>query len=507
MNDKLSLVDWIVIGSFLVMMLGFGAYLALRIKSFKEYFLAGGALSTPLLICTLVSTYYGLDVTFGTSETSFYYGLSAWVWYCLPYYLFIGIAAVLIASRLRQHDASSLPELLEQKYGRGMSVLSAAACFVYSAPILAIAGLMTMTSWLGVNEVWGVMLIVGVCAAYTSMGGLWADTLSDTVQFVLMCVTLAVALPLAVNWVGGWDFIEHLPRSENGEQLYLTHHGGLGIWVLLAWALSGTTVLVEPAFYQRVFAARDTRSITRALLLGIVLWAAYDWIVVMIGMLAQAAVQQGMLSAELEGKQALLEVSVTVLPMGLRGIMIGGIIAAAMSTIDSYSLLAAGNLIYDIGNKFRKEPLSDRQLMWAMRIGVVVVLLFSVALAMSFERLRHAWLFMASLLSAAALVPTMALLFAKPKRGAGLWSGVFGVVGLFGYLIAVTALGSYNAEEDSIELIVRSAWGDIVLGQFNGVVAALPCSVLGMLIGQWWHRNDLDEAIGASQPKAQKESS
>lgn len=503
MNDKLSLVDWIVIGSFLVMMLGFGAYLALRIRSFREYFLAGGALSTPLLICTLVSTYYGLDVTFGTSETSFYYGLSAWVWYCLPYYLFIGIAAVLIASRLREHDATSLPELLEQRYGRGMSVLCAAACFVYSAPILAIGGLMTIATWLGVDQVSGVLLIVGVCAAYTSMGGLWADTLSDTVQFVLMCVTLAVALPLAVDWVGGWGFVEHLPRSADGEQVYLSHHGGLGIWVLLAWALSGTTVLVEPAFYQRVFAARDTRSITRALLLGIVLWAAYDWIVVMIGMLAQAAVQQGLLSAELEGKQALLEVSVTVLPMGLRGIMIGGIIAAAMSTIDSYSLLAAGNLIYDIANKFRKQPLSDRQLMWAMRIGVIVVLVFSVVLAMSFDRLRHAWLFMASLLSATALVPTMAVLFAKPRRGAGLWSGLFGIVGLFAYLLVVLLMGSYNPDEESVELVVPTLLGDVVLGQFNGVVVALPCSLLGMLLGQWWHRNDTSSA--ESSPTASQE--
>ena len=490
MNDKLSVLDWSVIGLFLVLMLGLGAYLASRINSFQEYFLAGGALSTPLLICTLVSTYYGLDVTFGTSETSFYYGLSAWFWYCLPYYLFIGIAAVLIASRLRRHDAASLAELLEQRYGRGMSVLGSAACFVYSAPILAIAGLMTLMSWLGVPDVWGVLVTVGICAAYTSMGGLWADTISDTVQFVLMCVTIALALPLAVEWVGGWSFVDHLPTSADGERIFLSHHGGQGLSVLLTWALAGTTVLVEPAFYQRVFAARDTKAITRALLLGILLWAAYDWIVVMIGMIAQAAVSQGLLASELDGRKALLEVAVTVLPLGLRGIMIGGIIAAAMSTIDSYSLLAAGNLVYDIGNRMLRRPMSDRQLVWAMRGAVVLVLLLSVAAALGFERLRHAWLFMSSLLAATTLVPTMACLFGKPRRGAGLWSGLIGLIGLVAYLVIVIRWGTYNVEDEVYVLTCQlPLLGAVELEQYNGVVVALPCSLIGLALGQLWYRH------------------
>ena len=127
MFDKLSTLDWGVIALFLLGMLALGGFLASRIGGFKEYFLAGGALSTPLLICTLVSTYYGLDVTFGTSESGFYYGLAAWFWYSLPYYFFIAFAAVIVARRLRRYDVMTLPDLLDQQYGSGMRMAAAAA--------------------------------------------------------------------------------------------------------------------------------------------------------------------------------------------------------------------------------------------------------------------------------------------------------------------------------------------------------------------------------------------
>ena len=84
-------------------MLGLGAWLSRRIHGFKDYFLADGALTTPLLICTLVSTYYELDVTFAVSEQGYYYGLVSWFWLSRPYYVAIILAALLVAPRLKRH--------------------------------------------------------------------------------------------------------------------------------------------------------------------------------------------------------------------------------------------------------------------------------------------------------------------------------------------------------------------------------------------------------------------
>ncbi|HYO25188.1 MAG TPA: hypothetical protein VEQ85_09570, partial [Lacipirellulaceae bacterium] len=71
----MTTLDYTVVVLYLTGMLVLGAVISRRVRGFKDYFLAGGALTTPLLICTLVSSYYGIDVTFGTSESGFYYGV------------------------------------------------------------------------------------------------------------------------------------------------------------------------------------------------------------------------------------------------------------------------------------------------------------------------------------------------------------------------------------------------------------------------------------------------
>ncbi len=477
----MSTLDHAIVVVYLAGMLVLGAVVSTQIRGFKDYFLAGGTLTTPLLVCTLVSSYYGIDVTFGTSETGYYYGVVAWFWYSLPYYFFIGFAALVIAPRLvRYGDAMTLSDVLEFHYGKSTRIVGAAACFVYSAPVLAMGGLTTLMTFLGFSPALGLVITIGVCAVYTMMGGLWADVLSDTVQFVLMCVSLAIAIPFAIDWVGGWSFIEQLPTHQaTGEPVYMQHHGGLSGWMLAAWSLTGLTVLIEPSFYQRVFAAQDKRSVQRALLVGIFLWASYDWGVTMVGIIARAAVEQGLLAENLEGKAALLTLCAEMLPTGLRGLMVGGIIAAAMSNVDSYSLLAAGNIVYDIYRPLVEPNASDRRLMVLTRIGVFLVMIAAAAISLMFVRMRDAWQFMASVMAAVLFVPLMGALFARPRRAAGLWGALAGLAGLFAFYALLFLCGEYDGEQETFVWRVNG----FEMWQDYAVICTLPVSLLGYWLG------------------------
>jgi SSS family solute:Na+ symporter len=479
--SPLDAFDYSIIGAYMVGMVALGWVLSSQIKAFKDYFLASGALTTPLLVCTLVSSYYGVDVTFGTSESGYYYGVVAWFWYSIPYYFFIAFAALVIAPRLRRYgDAMTLSDVLEHHYGMRTRVVGAAACFVYSAPVLAMAGMMTMMEFLGIPTTWGLIVAIGVCAAYTTMGGLWADCISDTVQFVLMCVSLAIAIPLAIQWVGGWSFIDHLPKDPtSGEGILLTHHGGLSGWMLVAWAITGITFLVDPAFYQRVFAASDARSVQRSLMVGIILWASYDWGAMLLGIIARAAVEQGLIAQALPGKQALLTVCMEMLPTGLRGLMIGGIIAAAMSQIDSYALLASGNLVYDIYRPLLDPGASDRRLLVLTRAGVFAVMTASALVSLLFDRMRDTWQFMASVMASVVLVPVLGALFGRPRPAAGLAGAVAGFVGLVGFYVLLFTQGRLDPHAETF------IWrlGGFELWQDYAVLCALPVSLVGFLLG------------------------
>ena len=264
----------------------------------------------------------------------------------------------------------------------------------------------------------------------------------------------------------------------------MRHHGGLSPWMLVAWSITGLTLLIEPAFYQRVFAAQDKRSVPKALLIGIFLWASYDWGAMLIGMIAQAAVQKGMLPADLEGRAALVTLCVEMLPIGLRGLMLGGIIAAAMAQVDSYSLLASANLVYDIYRPLFDPNASQRRLMFLTRIGVFIVMIASVLISLLFERMRDMWQFMASIMAAALFVPMMAALFARPRPAAGMWGAVAGLAGLITFYSLVIGLGGYD---DQHETYIWQVAG-IELWQDYAVLCALPVSLAGFLLGNRFGR-------------------
>ncbi len=474
MTKSLTGLDLAIVGVYLASMLWLGAWLSKRIHGFRDYFLADGALTTPLLICTLVSTYYELDVTFAVSEQGYYYGLVSWFWLSRPYYVAIILAALFIAPRLKRHSFYTLPDLLEHHYGKGTRVVGALACLVYSLPVTAVAGMTLLFQTIGWSPAAALITTVGVCVVYTSMGGLWADAISDTVQFLLMCGTLAIVIPFALRWVGGFSFTETLPAA------HMTATGGLSPWLIVAWTVGALTVFVEPAFYQRVFAAKNIASVRNAMLVGVLLWAAYDWGVTLVGMIARAAVERGLFAAELEGKRALLELSLMILPVGLKGLFLGGLLAAAMSSVDSYCLLGSGNLVYDIARPLARKPIPDKILLRATRAGIFVVMALAVWVSLVFERITDAWVFLAGTLASVVFVPAMGALFGRPRRRSGLFSAGAGLAGLVLFHVAVATFGVQDPEAESWVWRV----GGVELWREYAVLFALPASALGWLLGQ-----------------------
>lgn len=425
MTGRLGPVDLAIVIAYLVGMLMVGVVVARRIRGFRDFFVAGGRMTTPLLVCTLVSTYYGLDVTFGSSETAYYEGVAAFVAYSAPFYLFYLATAVLVAPRLKRLPALSLPEAMGLGYGPGARMAAAAASFVYSAPILAVAGMGLIGSVFFGLEPWlGCVIGASIALVYTVLGGLLADAITDAAQFVVMCVSVVAASVVLLLSAGGPPEIGARLGAE-----VLAPLGTLSRWEILVFACVAMTPLVEPAFYQRTFAAVGAREVVRALLVGTVLWASYDWLVVYLGLAGRDLVAAGALPADLDGSAVLLAVASATLPTGLLGLFVAGCLASAMSTVDSYTLIAAGNVVYDGWQAATGRRLSDRTLLLATRLLAVVTLAAAVALSLLFERLRDAWIFMSSVLLATTLWAMLALLFwprlATPR--AGRWSAVTGL--------------------------------------------------------------------------------
>jgi SSS family solute:Na+ symporter len=476
---KLDVLDYAIVIIYLLGMIAIGVWIARRVKDFTSFFVAGRMMTTPLLISTLVSTYYGLDVTFGVSEVSFEEGVVAWFAYSRPYYVALLITGLVLVRRLKAFPFLSLPDIAEHFYGKGARVTIALANFLYNLPILSIIGMgILFHLTLGLTETQGYLLGATIAVLYTLLGGLWADALTDTVQFVLMCVTLAVAIPFALQIVGGFDWI-----MANLATKYFAPMGDVSYGYLFALVFTAFSVFVEPALYQRIFGAKDDRSVRRALLIGILLWAAYDWGVTILGIAAAAAVQQNLLPGELQGRQALIQIILVSLPVGLKGFFIAGVLSAAMSTVDSYLLLSSGNLIYDIYRPVFRPQMSDAALLQWTRVGIVAALVPCLAIAVYFKRITDAWVFMSTVLTATTLIPIMGALFLPGKRDSheGLFSSLFGLVSVLLYYGVLTIVGRQEKESFVLTFVLFSHSWD--LWREYSLFLALPCSALGFVLG------------------------
>ena len=478
---ELSGIDLTIVVIYIMMMIGVGFYIHRKAPSFDEYLIAGRGMTTPILVCTLASTYYGLDVLFGTSELAYNEGVVAFFGYSelsLGIYVF---AAFALSKRLRNAKFRSLPEILERYYGRTAGVFGAISSILYSVPALSLFALGRITEVMfGIDARVGALLLGSVALLYTLLGGLWAVAVTDTIQFIIMCITLAVAIPLLMGQVGGFDAIA-LTAPESHFAIF----GGIPIWLMIAYAATGISILVDPGFYQRIFASGDYRQARNAMLISVAIWLAYDWLVTAGGMLAGAAVAQGLLPADLHSNDALLTAVVYALPVGLVGLFLAGVLATAMSTIDSYSLVAGANFSYDLYRPLRKPDATSAELVRMTRIGVVASWVIGYALAFLFTRLLSLWVFNASLLTSTVLIPIFAGLYwrGKPVPLAGILSCLFGAVSVIVYYFGIALVGDFNADWGTYIWTVQLGGESYSFWQEYALFFTLPISAIGFVIG------------------------
>ena len=481
---EVATIDYIIISLYLLGMIGVGLWFAKKHSDFEDFFLAGRSLTTPLLITTLISTYYGIDVLFGDSQLGFTNGVVAWFAYARPTYAFFLIAAFLLAHRLKQEDFKSLPDILDKYYGKKTRYVGAVTSFIYSLPALSLYGFgMLGDVILGWEPIMGMVVLGGIALIYTLTGGFWAVALTDSIQFVLMCVVLAMAFPFAMNLIGGFDsMIEVLEPS------YFDTLGDMSIWLIIIYASTGLSILVEPTFYQRIFAAKSYKNVRNALVIGIFIWGSYDWIITILAMAAKVAVIQGTLPGDVAPDAALLTIMVAALPAGALGLFLAGVLSTEMSTLDSYCLVAGGNVAYDIYKPAFKPSATDQELIKTTRQGILLSWVLGFAMAISFDQMLGLWVFLASILISSVLAPILLGMYVPKFRKplAGFLSAGLGLVSTVILNIYIMTNGVFDLEEETY--IIH--WFGIDFLQEFVMYITVPISLIGFFVGLIFDKGD-----------------
>jgi SSS family solute:Na+ symporter len=394
-----------------VLFVGFRAARKGNQSSEEDFLLAGRSLTLPIFIMTLVSTWYGGIL--GVGEFSYRYGISNWVVQGVPYYIFAAVFALFLAKKIRATNLTSIADKLQASYDTKTAVLGAALTFILMTPAPYILMLSVFLQLLfGWNMMTCILVTTIVAASYLYVGGFRSDVETDVLEFFLMFAGFAVIIPFCFMKYGGFEFLtSHLPP------LHLTWHGGNSAQYILVWFFIALWTLVDPAFHQRCYAAKDGTVAQRGILLSIIFWCVFDFMTATAGLYARAAIPH--LDQPMMAYPMLAE---AILPPIAKGLFYVGMLATIMSTLNTLVFVSAQTLGRDMMLRISiRNSGSEANLFSAnnstsyTQLGFIISLLLSIVLAVTMPSVIQMWYTIGTIVIPGLLIPLMASYFESLK--------------------------------------------------------------------------------------------
>lgn len=353
-----------------------------------ELLLMGRRLTLPLFVATLVATWYGgiFGVTQLTFEKGIYNFLTQGVFWYITYLIF----AFFLVKKIRQHQVVTLAEFAGDEFGPRAEKLTALLNFFNLLPMAYIISLgLFLQALFGGDFLTHCLIGLSLVTAWSLWGGFRAVVFSDVVQFGVMI--LAVFLVVVFSWYHMGPptiFLETLPAS------HLSLTGGESIPNILIWGFIALSTLVDPNFYQRCLAADSEQTARKGILISTGVWIFFDICTTLGALYARSAMP------EANSQNAYLIHALSITPPGVRGLILAGILAIILSTLDSYLFNAATCVSYDLfNNKIQFKP-------WHHHLALIGVAVLSLFLSLQFSgSVVEVWKTMGGFSAACLLFP------------------------------------------------------------------------------------------------------
>ncbi len=365
--NNLHIFDIVVIGMYLALCLVIGLYKANKIKTIREYTLGTGHISTAVLSFTIFATYVGAEPTIGLVEKVHSMGLifAAGI---IATPLFWLITAKIYAKNIaifKKAGCISASDIMGLLYGiPGKWVTNIFSIFfaigIIGAQIGAIGYLFNY--FLGTSHAVGVLLGFGVLVIYSLFGGIRAVALTDTFQGLILLVAIPVACAIAFHEIGGYDgLVKNLPATHLS--IDLTYDNMLLLSSMVFYSILPVSA---GTFIQRFLMANDSAQLNNALRIIAYTTLPFTMVICLIGFIIKVK------APEIDSNIAFFYLIGNYLPIGVTGLLISGILAAIMSTADSWLNTTSVLCAHDIA-KALFPKLTDRQELLIARIAVLLI--------------------------------------------------------------------------------------------------------------------------------------
>ncbi len=419
-----SFVDYLIVGLYFAVVLGIGVLARRQVSDSIDFFLSGRSLPAWVTGLAFISANLGAVEIMGMSASGAEFGLPTvhyfWIG-AIPAMLFLGVVMMpfYYGSKVR-----SVPEFMRRRFGTGAHLVNAIS-FAVAQLLIAGINLFLLGSIIRALLGWPLAVALVVAAAivlsYITLGGLSAAIYNEVLQFFVIVASLVPLTLIGLHRVGGWDGLTDKitaaaadnPDSAPAAQQLNSWPGNalsgfdsdllsvVGIVFGLGFVLSfgyWTTNFVE---VQRAMASDSISSARKTPVIGAFPKMFVPFITILPGMIAAVLVSEiaqtkagetvdGGASGDVTYNDSLLYLMRDLLPNGLLGLAIAGLLAAFMAGMAANISAFNTVLSYDLWQTYVVKERDDGYYLRVGRLATVVatvVAIFTASLASQFQNI------------------------------------------------------------------------------------------------------------------------
>ena len=424
-HNEITGLDLGILGIYLVGMVLVGVLCVRKVKNANDYYTAGRSFGPIVLMATVCATIIGGSGLMGRAGVAYSSGFKA-ILTAIPYllgmFIFSGISGR-ISDIGFKYGLTSIPELFERRFGKTAKlILSVMIAFTMmgtvASQVTATATIINMLGGeIGISYEMGAFIACVVFIVYTATSGLFGVVYTDVLQFYMLLLFVYILIPTAsLLEVGGLaSFTKNL-----SPELFKPYINGdiLGdIVTYLVFTMAGAEM------WQRAFAAKDRRSAKEGMFLGTAVYGVTIILVWFMGVIAHQIIGDDVLALYGSTDAVVPALAIKVLPAGLTGLALAGILSVIMSTADSYLLVSVQTCVHDIGKTFDPDMSEKKEILFS-RIFSVILPLGALVIALYIQNAYKILMFAWSFYAAAAGIPAFAALFWKKATKPGIIAGM-----------------------------------------------------------------------------------
>jgi solute:Na+ symporter, SSS family len=379
-------LDWIVVAAYFACVLVVAVWAIRRERSGKEtsadYFLAGRNIGWFVVGASLFASNIGSEHLVGLAGTGASDGLVLGQlelqaslillllgWVFVPFYIKSGVF--------------TMPEFLERRYSPAarwyLSIVSVIGYVLTKISVTIYAGGVVFESLMGISFWTGALVVVALTGAYTIFGGLRAVVYTDLLQAIVLIVGAVAVTVAGLARLGGWDAMVAMATPEFFNIWKPLSHPNFpwtgmvfGAPIIAVWYWCTDQFIV-----QRTLSARGLDDARRGTILAAYMKQLPLFIFVVPGVIAYCLAKSGAIELSSPDK-ALPTLVVALLPIGLRGLVVAGLIAALMSSLSSVFNSCSTLITLDIYKKIRPQA-SERRLVVVGQLATVGLVFLGLA--------------------------------------------------------------------------------------------------------------------------------